>query len=232
MKKLPKKVVLEDRKAKIREKFEEKQDVLQRATARLSELRNLNIETVEQLEGISLDWLEDEIAKSKKNLSMIFGSSGGFIPAGISRQFSDEYERVRMECRNPIAIITGTLDWCRQNGIGIKIDSKGRPWLNEKDVKELVDREATHTFSAQETEYYEYFQAIFDAMDTLRQYESENGFEPSNLQGVMNERLLACFYIDQETMKPIRKAYQFSPEEYLTQIMWGRICRCKHDSEE
>ena len=231
MKKLPKKIFLTDVKERLEETYNKRQEILQIATAKLSQLRNLRIESVEQLEGISPEWLEEEISNSKKNLTTIFGNSGGFIPAGISKQFSDEYERVRRECQDPIETITGSLAWCRENGIGIKIDSKGRPWLNEKDVKELVEREATHTFSEAEVEYYAYFQAIFEAMDALRAYESQNGFRPSDLQGVVTDRFLACFTFDNDTCKTIRRPYQFTPEEYYTLIRWGKIIRHEHKEE-
>lgn len=231
MKKLPKKIFLTDVKERLEGEISKKQESLQRATAKLSELRNMRIESVEQLEGISPEWLEGEISKSKQNLSIVFGNSGGFIPHGIAKQFSDEYERVRRDCQDPMETIAGHLAWCKKNGIGIKIDSKGRPWLNEKDVKELVEREATHTFSEAEVEYYAYFQAIFEAMDALRAYESQNGFTASNLQGILADRFIACFHFDEKTCKTIYKPYQFSPEEYYTLIRWGKIFRHEHKEE-
>lgn len=225
MKNLPKKIFLDDVKESLETSYNKKQDSLQNATAKIAELRNLKIETVEQLESISPEWLENEINKSKQNLSTIFGTSGGFIPSGISKQFSDEYERVRRECKDPIETITGHLLWCKDKGIGIKIDSKGRPWFNEKDVKESVEREATHCFSETEIEYYQHFQAIFEAMDGLRSYESENGFEMSDLQTVMRDRFASCFSVDMNTLKTNRRSYQFTPEEYYKLIGYGRICR-------
>ena len=227
MKKLPNKILRADVKKHLEEEYSKKQDLLQGAAAKISELRNLKIETVEQLEAINNKWLENEIDKSKKNLSTIFGTSGGFIPAGISKQFSDEYERVRRECQNPIDMIKLTLAWCKTKGIGIKMDSKGRPWLNEKDVKEAVEREATHCFSEEEKEYYEYFQAIFEAMDALRSYESKNGFESSDLQTVVTNRFLSCFIINPDTMQQHSKPYQYTPEEYFTALCSGRIFRKK-----
>ena len=231
MKKLPKKILFDDTKERLEKEYNEKQDSLQEAAAKISELRNLKIESVEQLEGISFDWLEKEISKSKNNLNTLFGSSGGFIPAGISKQFSDEYERVRRECNDPIDKITDIVAWCKRKGIGIKMDSKGRPWLNEKDVKEKVEREATHTFSEEEEEYYGYFQAIFEAMDTLRRYESSHGLESSNLQGILADRFIACFHFDEKTCKTIYKPYQYSPEEYYKLICWGVILRKKQNTD-
>lgn len=230
MKKLPKKIILSDVKERVEKTFSEKQSRLQEAAAKISELRNLKFESVEQLEGVSKKWLEAEINQSKQNLNTMFATTGGFIPAGISKQFSDEYERVKKECQTPINTIKDTLTWCKEKGIGLKIDSKGRPWLNEKDVKETVEREATYTFSSDEAEYYEYFQAIFEAMDALQRYESQNGFKPSNLQRVMSERLIACFHIDQDTLKEHKRPYQFTPEEYLGQIKWGNIFRKSNPS--
>ena len=228
MKKLPKKVILANVKERLEETYTKKQDSLQEATAKISELRNLKIETVEQLEKVSKEWIEEEITKSKKNLNTVFGSSGGFIPAGIAKQFSDEYERVRRDCQQPIDTITAHLAWCKEKGIGIKMDSKGRPWLNEKDLKEVVEREATHTFSEEETEYYEHFQAIFEAMDALQDYESKNGFEPSNLQGVITDRFLCCYHVDMETLKEVRRPFQYTPEEYYRVLCSGCVLRKRH----
>ena len=227
MKNLPKKINLADRKERLEKAYAKKQERLQEATAKISELRNLKLETVEQLETISKEWLEEEICKSKKNLNTLLGSSGGFIPAGIAKQFADEYERVRRECQEPIDIITDSLAWCREAGISVKMDSKGRPWLSEKDVKEAVEREATHTFSEAEMEYYEHFQAIFEAMDALQAYESENGFDPSDLQNVTADRFLSCYIIDLDTLKVRKKPFQYTPEEYFRVLCSGKIFRKK-----
>lgn len=232
MKKLPKKIILSDVKESVEKTFSEKQTFLQDAVAKISELRNLKFESVEQLESVSKKWLEAEINQSKQNLNTMFANTGGFIPAGISKQFSDEYERVKKECQAPINTIKGTLAWCKEKGIGLKIDSKGRPWLNEKDVKEAVEREATHTFSDGEMEYYEHFQAIFEAMDALRRFESENGYEPSDLQTVTANRFVACFRIDMETLKQHHEPFQFTPEEYYRLIAYGKICRKKHPKDD
>lgn len=231
MKQLPRKVILSEAKERAEETFEKKQSILQDAVAKISELRNVKIRTVEQLEAISHEWLEGEISKSKSNLYSLFGSAGGFIPSGISRQFSDEYERVRNDCYSPIETIVSCVAWCKEKGIGLKIDSQGRPWLNEKDVKNAVEQLATHTFSEEERAYYERFQAIFEAMDALRAYESENGFEPSNLQSVISERMIAV-YIGEKTLKTEHKPYQYNPIEYLRLIHWGKIMRRKHEDAE
>lgn len=224
MKKLPKKIVIEDRKKKAQESYDEKQVVLQEATETISRTLNIKLESVEQLKSISEEWVDSLIAKSQDNLKSVLGA-GSFIPAGISKQFSDEYTRVRRECEDPIATITGVVDWCESKGIGLKIDSKGRPWLNEKDVRESVEQEATISFSAEQIAYYERFQHIFESMDDLRAYERENGYQPSDLQTIMSDRFTELAYasINGATKLP----YQFSPERFFSLIAWGKICRKK-----
>ena len=229
MKKLPKKIVIEVRRKKVQESYEEKQVVLQEATATISQRLNIKLESVDQLKGINEEWVDSLIAKSQDNLKSVLGA-GSFIPSGISKQFSDEYTRVRRDCEDPIATITGVIDWCESKGIGFKIDSKGRPWLNEKDVREAVEREATFSFSAEQIAYYEHFQAIFESMDSLRAYECQNGLQPADLQTIMADRFkdLAYASIYEATKYEATKLpYQFSPEGFYDLIAWGKICRKK-----
>ena len=226
MKKLPRKVIRANAKERLEEEFQNLQERLQEASAKLSTLRNVKFESVEQFEAISDKWLKEEIAKSKENLNTVFGG-GGFIPEGIARQFATEYDRVRKECKEPINTIVSILSNCKQRGIGIKIDSKGRPWLNEKHIKEAVEREAAFSFSDEQMEYYEHFQAIFEAMDALRRYERENGFEEANLQGIMADRFLQCYKVDINTLKTHTRPFQYTPEEFCNLIGWGSICRKK-----
>lgn len=225
MKKLPKKIVIEDRKKKAQESYDEKQVVLQEATDTISRTLNIKLESIEQLKGINEEWVDSLIAKSRDNLKSVLGmGTGSFIPAGISKQFSDEYTRVRRECEDPIATITGVIDWCESKGIGLKIDSKGRPWLNEKDVREQVEREATISFSAEQLAYYEHFQHIFESMDALRSYERENGYLPAALQTIMADRFKGLALASNGDTK---SSYQFSPEGFFSLIAWGKICRKK-----
>lgn len=223
MKKLPKKIVIEDRKKKAQESYDEKQVVLQEATETISRTLNIKLETVDELKGINEEWLDNLITKSRDNLKSVLGAVS-FIPAGINKQFSDQYTRVRRECEDPIATITGVIDWCETKGIGLKIDSKGRPWLNEKDVREQVEREATISFSAEQLAYYEHFQHIFESMDALRAYERENGYQPAALQTIMADRFKGLALTSNGGTK---SSYQFSPEGFFSLIAWGKICRKK-----
>ena len=223
MKKLPKSIVNQLAMERLQKEFDNKQELLQKHVAEISRLRNMSISSVEQLEAISHKWLEDEIAKSQENLRTIFHASGGFVPAGISEQFNDEYNRVRKECFSHIDEIANIRDWCKVRGIGIKIDSKGRPWLNEKDVKEAILKESSHTFSEEEKHYYELLANLFDAINEIHRYEESKGLAHSELHSIIREQDIARTIRSETDIR--LKEYRFTPEVFHSLLCYGKVCR-------
>lgn len=223
MKNLPKSLVNQLAMENLQKEYDKKQELLQKYVAEISRLRNLSISSVEQLEAISHKWLEDEITKSQENLRTVFGSSGGFIPAGISKQFDDEYNRVRQECFGHIDGIVEIRNWCKDRGIGIKIDSKGRPWLNEKDVKEAVNREASRTFSEEERHYYTLLGNLFASLNEIHRYETLQGMDHAELHTIISEENTARLVRTETSIKA--NEYAFTPEKFLSWLNWGKVCR-------
>ncbi len=189
--------------------------------ARIAELRNLSIKSVKQLESITPEWLEGEIAKSKNSLSTVLGV-GGFIPAGISKQFDDEYNKVRKECAQPIASIQSELLSCKDRGISLRIDSEGLPRFNEDDVKAAIDKAATYKFSDEEKELYTLFAEIVETMNKIRQYEQQHGAKKSNIPNTIVWLFNGTY--DTRTGELISgKEYEFTPEYFFRLIAFGKL---------
>ena len=202
-----------------REKFESMEKTLQKYVARISELRNVKFSSVEQLEGITHEWLESEIKKSKDNLSQVFGA-GGFIPQGIASQFNDEYDKVRSECDQPISGVQEHLSKCKQIGISLTVDAYGVPH-----VEALVSKESTRMFTDAEKGLYPLLVTLFETMNDIHRYEAAMGAEPSNLPSVIGE------HVSGEKVKG-KTVYDFTPEDYVSLLNWGRVLFVKPNVEE
>lgn len=229
MKNLPKSLVNQLTMENLQKEYDRKQDLLQKSVAEISRLRNISISSVEQFEVISHKWIEDEISKSKESLKTVFGDNGGFIPAGISKQFDDEYNRVRQECFGHIDGIIDIRNWCEAHGIGIKIDSKGRPWLNEKDVKEAVLKEATRTFSEEERHYYTLLGDLFASLNEIHRYEKLQGMAHASFDAILHEENLARIVTTETSVK--LHEWDFGPEKFLSWLNWGKVCRSDEKAE-
>ena len=221
---LPDSLFIPRQEEKAREKFDSLEKALQKYVARISELRNVKFSSVKQLEGITHEWLESEIKKSKDNLSKFFGA-GGFIPQGIASQFNDEYNKVRSECEQPINGVQDHLSRCKQFGIGLTVDVDGVPHFDEKDVEALIAKESTRVFSDMEKGLYPLLVTLFDTMNDIHRYEAAMGAEPSSLSSVITDHIQA------ETLRG-KKVYDFTPEDYVSLLNWGRVLFVKPKAEE
>lgn len=200
-----------------KEKWDSRQEILQRNVQTLSELMNITINSIEQLESVNPEWLEDQISKSESNLRSVLGA-GTFIPAGISKQFADNYAEIREKAASPVESIVSMLTFLKGNSIGIKIDSKGRPWLNEKDVKTKIDETATYQFSESDKEAYPYLQAIFEALNNWLKFEKAKKYAPANLQEILSNA-------DKARVLEQRNLFDFNPGFFYTLKAWGRILK-------
>ena len=178
---------------------------------------NITISSTEQLEGVTPEWLEDQISKSESNLRTVLGA-GTFIPAGISKQFADNYAEIREKAASPVESIVNMLAFLKENGIGIKIDSKGRPWLNEKDVKAKIEETATYQFSESDKEAFPRLQAIFEALNEWLKFERAKKYAPANLQEILSNA-------DKARVLEQRNLFDFNPGFFYTLKAWGRILR-------
>ena len=121
MKELPKSYFRQDVAEKEQGNWNERQASLQKSVQELSELMNTTFSSVEQLEGVTPEWLEDQISKSESNLRTVLGA-GTFIPAGISKQFAEKYEEIRSKAAGPVEHIVTMLAYLKENGISLKMD--------------------------------------------------------------------------------------------------------------
>lgn len=217
MKELPKTYLRQDVADREKEKWDGRQESLQKSVQELSELMNITISSVEQLEGVTPEWLEDQICKSESNLRTVLGA-GTFIPAGISKQFADNYAEIREKTASPVENIVSMLAYMKENGIGIKIDSKGRPWLNEKDVKAKIEETATFQFSESDKEAYPYFAAVFEALNELLKFQKAKKFAPCNLQEILSNA-------DAARVLEHRSLFDFNAGSFYTLKAWGKILR-------
>lgn len=220
MKALPKKLLNSKALENAQEKCDTVQGILQKNAMDLSELMNIRFTSFEELDEVSPIWLDDQIKKSKNSLKAVFGAGGGFIPTGISKQFEDNYADVRNRALPIIYNVQASLQWCKTKGIGIKIDSKGKPWLNEKDVKEAVTKYAEYTFSEDQNTYYTLLCKVFESIDEIHSYEKSKGMEVADLAKIIS---------DWNTARVLNKQkdFDFTPNDFLTLINWGKICRMK-----
>ena len=145
------------------------------------------------------------------------GAGGGFIPSGISKQFADNYADIRNRALPIIDSIQANLEWCKTKGIGIKIDSKGKPWLNEKDVKEAVTKYAEYTFSEDQNTYYTLLCKVFGSIDEIRSYEESQGLAVADIPQIISEWNTA-------RVLSKKKKFDFMPEDFLGLTNWGRVC--------
>lgn len=220
MKALPKKLLNSKALENAQEKCDNVQEILQKYVMDLSGLMNIRFESFEQLEGATPKWLDDQIEKSKTSLRAVFGAGGGFIPSGISKQFADNYADIRNRALPIIDGIQANLKWCKTKGIGIKIDSKGKPWLNEKDVKEAVTKYAEYTFSEDQNTYYTLLCKVFGSIDEICSYEESQGLEVADIPQIISEWNTA-------RVLSKKKKFDFTPEDFLGLINWGKVCRKK-----
>lgn len=215
MKQLPNTIHRESVAEREQKRYDSRQESLQTNVVGLSDLINVKFESTEQLEAVTTEWLDDQISKSKSNLRTIFGTNGGFIPAGISQQFADNYEAIRKAARPFIEGIQDGLTFAKSEQIPLKFDSKGRPWLDEKVVREKVKESALYSFTEEEKEFYGLIAPIFDALDEVRKYEKEHGLISSDLKKVLSE------YIESADLQ--RAKYTLTPEKYYTLTSYGKV---------
>ena len=215
MKELSKTYFRQDVADREQEILDGRQANLQKSVQELSELMNITISSVEQLECINPEWLEEKIRKSESNLRAVLGADT-FIPAGISKQFADNYSEVRQKASSPVENIVDVLAYLKENGIGIKIDSKGRPWLNEKDVKAKIEEKATFQFSESDKEAYPYFAAVFEALNELLKFQKAKKYAPCNLQEILTNA-------DAARVLENRSLFDFNAGAFYTLKAWGKI---------
>lgn len=215
MKVLSKSVFLEDVARMEKEKWERIQSSLQKSVSELSDLTNTTFGKVEDLEAVSIEWLNYQIEHSRKNLKTVLGA-GCFIPAGISRQFDANYNDIKEKATGPVNGIVSSLAFLKEHGVSIKIDSHGRPWLNEKEVREKVKASATYKFPDNQREAYTYFQAIVEAIVSLRKYEKEQNLEHCDIGSVLNS-------IAGDSMG--NSGLNLKPEKFFSLIAYGMILK-------
>lgn len=184
MKALAKKVFREDFAREEQARWDKRQKIFQKEVAALSELMNITFERVEELETVNAEWLDGQIEHSKKNIKSMLGV-GSFIPSGISKQFNDNYEDIRHRAITHVDDIASVMEYLKEQGVKVKIDSKGRPWFDEKDVKEKVNTYATYTFSDAHREAFQYLLAISDALNAWRKFEKDKGYQEGDVLRVM-----------------------------------------------
>ena len=216
MKVLPKKIYREDVAKKHREKLEGVQKRFQKSVADLSEAMNMTFPDVAALEAINDKWLNDQISKSKKSLKSVFGADGGFIPSGISKQFEQNYTDIKNKALPLVNNIVLYMDDLKKKGIKVKVDSKGRPWLDEKDVKASVEAAATYTFSDAQREAWAHIIAACEALNEWRKYEKANNFAQSPILDLLNNVAFA----NKKNRKP---SFIPTPEQFFTWIAWGKV---------
>ena len=216
MKVLPKKIYREDVAKQHSEKLEEIQEHFQKSVADLSEAMNMTFPDVEALEAINEEWLKDQISKSKKSLKSIFAAGGGFIPAGISKQFEQNYADIESKAQPLVDGIVWYMDDLKKKGIKVKVDSKGRPWLDEKDVKASVEAAATYTFSDAQREAWNLIISACESLNEWLEFEKANGFAQSQILDLLKNVALANKYNGKTSYIP-------TPEKFFNWIACGEL---------
>ena len=214
MKKSPKTYFLENTANDLREKWERRQEAFQNAVATLCELTNTTFTSADQLEAVNIDWVNKQISRSQQSLKSILGA-GCFIPAGISKQFETNYKEIRDRISGPVNTISAIMKSLKDDGIKVKVDSKGRPWFDEKDVKAIVDKAATYTFPDVHREGYQYVQKVIEALNELRRFEKANGFAPSNIMTVLGN----CNYFNKNSKG--KDTFDMSDEQFFRAYAHG-----------
>lgn len=217
MKVLPKSIFREDYAREEQERWDKRQRSFQKEVALLSELMNITFEKVEQLEAVNVEWLKEQIERSQKNLKSVLGA-GSFIPSGISKQFNDNYDDIRRRAVDPVNDIASTMEFLKGQSVKVKIDSKGRPWFDEKDVKAKVTAYATYMFSVPQREAFPYVQAISDALNAWRKFEKDKGYQQGNVLSLMNN-------INLTNKQDGKDNFDISADEFFNFIAYGRILR-------
>ena len=223
MKELPKSYFRQDVAEKEQGNWNERQASLQKSVQELSELMNTTFSSVEQLEGVTPEWLEDQISKSESNLRTVLGA-GTFIPAGISKQFAEKYEEIRSKAAGPVEHIVTMLAYLKENGISLKMDSKGRPWLNEKEVKAKIEETATYRFTESDKEAYPYFAAVFESINELLKFERAKNYVPCEIKEILSNA-------DAAKVIGQRNLLDLSAEYFFTLKAWGKILRPQEQAE-
>lgn len=223
MKELPKSYFRQDVAEKEQGNWNECQASLQKSVQELSELMNTTFSSVEQLEGVTPEWLEDQISKSESNLRTVLGA-GTFIPAGISKQFAEKYEEIRSKAAGPVEHIVTMLAYLKENGISLKMDSKGRPWLNEKEVKAKIEETATYRFTESDKEAYPYFAAVFESINELLKFERAKNYVPCEIKEILSNA-------DAAKVIGQRNLLDLNAEYFFTLKAWGKILRPQEQAE-
>lgn len=225
MEKLPL-TLFDDATAKAkRDKLELEQSKLQKSVAFLSEALSLKFTTVQQLETLSPEWLEDEIKSSVDNVKMMFGSGVGFLPGKfLSDTLLPQYNTMRKECAEPLEVIRIGLEFCKKNNITIVFDNNGLPWYDGKDIDRVVNDAGTYTFSDDERDFYKIIASIFDKMDKLRDFEKEHNVTPCDLQGIINERMQVNLVEG--------KGYCMQPKDYFNLRRYGKVLSKKTEIKQ
>lgn len=116
----------------------------------------------------------------------------------------ERYEETRQELTKHVDTLNSIMS--EYKGVSFKIDSKGRPWFNEKELDNFIKESSTYFFTEVDKKYYNALGHMIDGFNELLTIEKDNSllsFLRRDVQnpysgGIVNlyDRSKECFRLD------------------------------------
>jgi hypothetical protein len=212
--------------AAYKEHARQQEKQMQDAAVTLMQLLNFKFESVDEVRSMTLDYLKTKIEESRNRMIGTLKVSS-FVPEKVAQFYDNSFAEVLKEAEPQINTLRNAIQFFDNEKIGLKIDSKGRPWANEKDVEKIANEKTIFTFSDEQRKYYSVICDALDALNEITKYEKQQkinrfsiGETPANAFGNYK-----WDFIGQMQMKDENGLrFQLTAQKYYELVTQGVLC--------
>lgn len=153
-------------------------------------------EAIHKVSDSDIDNRIEEIKRdySKQATTLILGADK--VAEAMTR-----YDELAGELKSHVSTIHRILG--RYDGVSIKVDSKGKVWFDEKQLKSFIEAKCTTLYNDIHKKYYSLLGQVVDALESLREFETGNQLHP----------LSDCIIND--IRNPMSNLYDYKQEKFM-----------------
>ena len=194
--------------------LEKAQDRLNKAVNAIRECE-ISMDSVSSIkEKITEGWLRKFIDEAK---AQYMGET--FIPSALKNRDNEVFEELFNKAESQASIIREILN---EYHISLKMDSKGKVWFTESEVKEYLQKECTVIVPEQMRQYYTKIGELHEALDGVKAFEQENGLKPFSVDGFNHFTTTGAFVMHEDLISHLRKG-MISNEDFADMMLRGVI---------
>lgn len=178
-KQIERKVVVDNtKKAEVLAKLQANIKELNHAVSALKEVDDIfQVDSVEGLKGITLEWLHEYIAKVQKSIS-----EDERFPSVTKQILLDKWRLINDEASPYCQTVQLIAQW---DGLPLQVDWHGRYYYDADAMQAYAEKEAQTTLSDEDARYHTLLSGLCASLKKIAEWEKAHGYRPMTSEGAV-----------------------------------------------